>query len=357
MEPRNEIMEMFMKKFDKFKKGNRPSGKTEARCFNCDKSGHFAANCWQAKTEQLKAAKTDAVKAIEPKKQKARSAAKSRSTWADSNSEDEEDIIECFLANNEKESFNRGSDRSSREELSAALNDMVLKFKKLSEQMVAVQTENRSLKRQAETYEAENLIVKQKAETEAETETAEAGSFVSELNRLREVNSILTKTVFEKDLLIQKLNATVSAWTSSSTSHKKIISEQRPAKCKFGLGYSGAETSKTDGVTKVGKTMQFVKSTCGDTHTEGFGLLSKTKMAFKTELKKVPFKNNKPEVNSWLKPKVRAARCSEPKKKPAAFKQKNGLKFYGKHKTILFGKTVRIIKVWIPKGIINFGPN
>ena len=93
---------------------------------------------------------------------------------------------------------------------------------------------------------------------------------------MREENSKLKEIIFEKDLVIQKLNATVSAWTSSSTALKSMIGEQRPVKCKFGLGYSGAETSKTNGVNEVGKTIQFVKSTCVDTLTEGKSIFSKT---------------------------------------------------------------------------------
>ena len=275
-----------------------------------------------------------------PKKQKVLFAAKNLSSWDETDSEDEQTTIKCLLANNVEEDFDFGSEQFSKEELTEALNDMVIEYKKLSERLLEVQAENLTLKQQAEIHQVET-----------ETEPAEAESSISELNGLREVNSKLTKTILEKDFLIQKLNANVSAWTSSSTSLESMLNEQRPARCKFGLGYSEAEaeTSKTDGFTKVGKTMQFVKSTCVDTLTEGFGLANKTEPN--------SCNDKKQEMISWLKPKVRAARCSKPKRKPAVFKQKNGLKFYGKYKTIPFGKRVRIIKVWIPKGIINYGPN
>ena len=42
----NDVMALFMKKFDKFKKGNGPRGKTDIKCYNCDKPGHFASTCW-----------------------------------------------------------------------------------------------------------------------------------------------------------------------------------------------------------------------------------------------------------------------------------------------------------------------
>ena len=278
-------------------------------------------------------------KSTKPKKQKVLFSAQRRSSWAEYESADEEATIKCFMTNDVEEAFDFGSDRFSREELTEALNDMVIDYKKLSERLLDVRAENLTLKQQAETHEAEIINV---------------GSPVSEINRLREVNSNLTETIFEKDLEIQKLTATVSAWTSSSTALKSMIEEQRPAKCRFGLGFSeaetGAETAKTDGVTKVGKTMQFVKSSHVDNHTKGLGL------CYQTEPKKVTFENKEADVASWLKPKVRAARCSEPKKKPAVLKQKNVLK-YNKNKTVLFGKHVRIISVWIPKGIIIFGPN
>ena len=333
----NEIMAQFMKKFDKFKNRTGSKNKTEARCFNCKKPGHFAANCQQPKREQLKAAETEVVKVVEPKEQKALFAAEERSSWTESDSDDEEETINSFLANTVEEAFDDGSDCLSREELSAALKDMVFKCKRLSEKLLDVQAENIILKRHAETHEAEPKV---------------SVSSVSEINILKEENKRLSETIFEKDRLIQKLNATVSAWTSSGTALKSIISEQRPAYCRFGLGFSGtgAESSKTDGAAKAGKPIQFVKSTCRDTFTEGMSLDKKT------EPKMVSVENMKPEGSSWIKPKVRAARCSEPKRKPAVSKQK-GLKFYGKRKTVLFGKRVRIIKMWIPKGIIHHGPN
>ena len=144
MEPRNEIMEMFMKKFDKFKKGNGPRSKTEVKCFNCEKPGHFTANYWQPKTEQLKAVENDDVKAIKPKELKALFAAESRGSLAECNSEDEEYTINCFLANNVEEDLDFGLERSSREVISAALNDMVIKCKRLAERLLEAQTDNRT---------------------------------------------------------------------------------------------------------------------------------------------------------------------------------------------------------------------
>ena len=258
---------------------------------------------------------------------------KNKSSWADSDSEEcpaseteEEEDIKCKLADDDQV-FDFSSNKFSKEELVDALNDMVMEYKNLSERMSNIEAENLMLKQQAN-----SLVFK---------------TPVSEINNLRVENSKLNETIFEKDLMIQKLEATVSAWTSSSTSLKNIINEQRSTKCKFGLGYSGAET---DGITKVGKTIQFVKSSHVDTLTENKNLFSKTEPTI------LPSTSNKPIKASWLKPKVRAASCSKPYKKPACVKQKKGFKNNEKNKTILFGKYVRIIKVWIPKGIINQGP-
>ena len=48
----NDAMALFAKKFGKFMRKNQSNsnssnfkGKNEAKCFNCDKPGHYAANC------------------------------------------------------------------------------------------------------------------------------------------------------------------------------------------------------------------------------------------------------------------------------------------------------------------------
>ena len=327
----NDIMALFIKKFDKFKKGNGPRGKTDAKCYNCDKPGHFASSCWQPKREQRKPAEPNNAKATKPKEQKALFAAEGRSSWAESDSEDEEETIKCFMANDVDEVFDFNSDQFSREELTEALNNMVIEYRSLSEKLLEVEAENLSLKLQAE------------------SPALESSALNVETNILREENSKLTDTIAEKDLLIQNLNAKVSAWTSSSTALKSMLSEQRPAKCKFGLGYSGAETTKIDGVTKVGKTIQFVKSTHVDTFNENKKLFSKT------ESTKIPSVEYKPNETSWLKPKVRVERYSKADKNKIVLKQKKTIKLED-NKTILFGKQVRIVKMWIPKGLTHRGP-
>ena len=76
----NEVMALFMKKLDKFKKGNGPRGKTDVKCYNYDKSGHFASKCWQPKREQRKTAETNNSKAIQPNEPKALFVAEGRSS-------------------------------------------------------------------------------------------------------------------------------------------------------------------------------------------------------------------------------------------------------------------------------------
>ena len=138
---------------------------------------------------------------------------------------------------------------------------------------------------------------------------------------------------------------------------KNMISEQRPAKCKFGLGFSGAETSKSDGAIKVDRTMRFVKSTCVDTLAEGKNLFSKTEPNLKTEPTVTSHAFNRPNETSWLKPKIRTERYSESDKKKVVFKQKKTVRVKENNKTILFGKQVRNVKIWIPKRTTHRGPN
>ena len=121
---------------------------------------------------------------------------------------------------------------------------------------------------EAAEVEAENLILKQQAEAAVSTPTvfpvSISPAFQNEIKSLKEENSKLTETILKKDRVIQELNAKVNAWTSSSITLKSIIGEQRPAKCKYGLGYSGTETNKPKGTIKVDRTIRFVKSSNSD---------------------------------------------------------------------------------------------
>ena len=94
-----------------------------------------------------------------------------------------------------------------------------------------------------------------------------------------------------------------------------------------------------------------MKSTCVDTLAEGKNLFSKTELTITTHVFK------KPNETSWLKPKIRTGRCSETDKKKVVFKQKKIVRVNENNKTILFGKQVKIVKMWIPKGLTHRGPN
>ena len=134
-------MALFAKKFEKFMRKNQSNSnslnfknKIDAKCFNCDKPGHYAASCWRPKRDQQKPNDEKDSKAIKQKEQKALIAAEGKSKWAESDSDDDDDeVIKCFMANDSEEVFDFTSEEFSKNDLIDALNDMVVEYKKFSE--------------------------------------------------------------------------------------------------------------------------------------------------------------------------------------------------------------------------------
>ena len=138
-----------------------------------------------------------------------------------------------------------------------------------------------------------------------------------------------------------------------------MLGEQRPSKCRFGVGF--AEGTEPNSSLKLKRTKQiiFVKSTYEKTPTENEEVTSNK--GSQKNLYAQPIVSN----TSWLKPKNRAVSCSgkakNEKVNKTVFKQKavakSGESSMSTTKTkFINGKSVKVIQVWIPKGLICKGP-
>ncbi|XP_047306314.1 uncharacterized protein LOC124909705 [Impatiens glandulifera] len=107
----DDAMSLFVKKFDNFMRKNHSNfnsnrnnlkneSKANLKCFNCDKLGHFKADCRKPKRDDKKSFDTK-----NRKDQKALLAEESKSKWIDSDSDEssscdsEDEGVKCFMAN------------------------------------------------------------------------------------------------------------------------------------------------------------------------------------------------------------------------------------------------------------------
>ena len=141
-----------------------------------------------------------------------------------------------------------------------------------------------------------------------------------------------------------------------------MLGVQRPAKCKFGVGFTVGDAPQSNIKLKQTKSISFVKSTCLDTLTENKELTSNEGSQSLKTLYVQPIISQ----TTWLKPKNRAVGCSgkvKTERKPKTFyKHKVVLKLkeVSRVKTaetkIFNGKSVKVIQAWIPKGLIYRAP-
>ena len=135
---------------------------------------------------------------------------------------------------------------------------------------------------------------------------------VAEVERLRIANQ---DTIYENN----RLGYVISAWTKSSADLKRLHEAQRPAGCKFGLGYEENSTDKSDvRIRPEGKLkrISFVKE--GSADHAAYHKNSNEKDSSKTgnEISKLIYVQPTDRQSSWLKPKSR--RPSQPAKGSAA---------------------------------------
>ncbi|KZV52456.1 hypothetical protein F511_20650 [Dorcoceras hygrometricum] len=250
----------------------------------------------------------------------------------------------------EDEVFDFSNIEFTREDLISALHEMVDEYRKLSQTFEEVKAENKSLKNSSGEPSVSQL--------------GESDSLKTEISKLETGNELLRMKSEELTFENDQLNYLVSSWTKSSVSLNKLTDSQKSINDKSGLGFN------------------FSESCIGETSTQS-NLEDFWKMNHES---KNGFEYVRPENNksSWLRNrfvKVKADfKSSVPnQQRHGSVKVKSGWKkaysqrnlngqsaksnhnrFHNVYARTLVDthtrRTVKVIQVWIPKGLIQSGP-
>ncbi|XP_047309852.1 uncharacterized protein LOC124913303 [Impatiens glandulifera] len=192
---RNDAMALIVKKFGKFiKKSNSNSnnsninddkksndGKFKVKCFNSGILGYYKAECRKSKCDEKKK--------DEEKELKAPADGKAKWNYSDSDSssnDNYDDEVACFIVREEEEEsmesevFDFSSKEFSRKELVAALNDMVIEYKKISESYNEIKS----------TFEMSQPILSQTLEQKVFENNNEEVSSKNEMLKEKDSNSL-----------------------------------------------------------------------------------------------------------------------------------------------------------------------
>ena len=246
------------------------------------------------------------------------------------------------MANDDDEVFDFTSDQFSKTDLIDALNDMVVEYRNLSEKFSDLQTRNKILS----ASKTETVIIEK-------GQKSDQNIFKIENSELCTENSKLKNIILTNENEIKRLNFIISSWTDSSIALKHMLGEQRPAKSKFGLGFVESMEPKSNLRVTQKSSIKFVKSTSFNPDE-----VTRDSQNFKNL-----YVQPDASKNSWLKPKNKTDNYfDKTKTKPKNDFKKNVLKKKEVTKAkpvetkIINGKSVKVIQVWIPKGLIFKGP-
>ncbi|KZV30232.1 hypothetical protein F511_41267 [Dorcoceras hygrometricum] len=249
----------------------------------------------------------------------------------------------------EDEVFDFSNIEFTREDLISALHEMVDEYRKLSQTFEEVKAENKSLKNSSGEPSVSQL--------------GESDSLKTEISKLETENESLRmkseKLTFEND----QLNYLVSSWTKSSVSLNKLTDSQKSINDKSGLGFNFIESCGKQALSQIWK------------------ISGKMNHGSKNGFEYVTPENNKP---SWLRNrfvKVKAdfetsvpnqqrhgfVKVKSNWKKAYSQRNLNGQSAKSNHnrfhnvyaRTLVdthTRRTVKVIQVWIPKGLIQSGP-
>ncbi|KZV37533.1 hypothetical protein F511_43055 [Dorcoceras hygrometricum] len=302
-------MSLFVKKFGKFMRRSfntsspynnfHKSDKTasDMKCYNCDRPGHFAADCNRPRKEDRSRddkrsddryrrddKKEDRYKREDKTEERTVDRSKERSKdrrmrtrgdkrtsrkhdrkvlvakestkrWADTDSESstssssssdsEQEEVHCLMADqtSDDEVFDFSNVEFTREDLVSALNDMVKEYRKLSHSIEEVKAKNTDLK---------NSSVEPST-----VELGEADSLRIESSKLKTENDMLKNESSELKAEVERLTNEMSSWNQSSRSLHKLQESQKQANDRTGLGFNSSESN--DGVTSTQSQQSYDK--------------------------------------------------------------------------------------------------
>ncbi|KZV23040.1 hypothetical protein F511_28800 [Dorcoceras hygrometricum] len=264
----DDVMSLFVKKFGKYlRRSLNPSTSfnnynksdkvsSELKCYNCDRPGHFAADCNRPKRddrnkrndrraddryrkeERYRRDEEDNERSVDRSKDKSKDKFKERSNdrrmktssnkrfsrkhdrkvlvaeestkcWADSDSDSssssssssdsEQEEVHCFMADqtDDDEVFDFSNVEFTRDDLVIALNDMVKEYRKLSHSF--------------EEAKAENMSLKSSSIDSNSDEFEDIDILKTELSKLQAENEMLKDETSELKAEIEELNQLVSS--------------------------------------------------------------------------------------------------------------------------------------------------
>ncbi|KZV42578.1 hypothetical protein F511_32638 [Dorcoceras hygrometricum] len=381
----------------------------DMNCFNCGRPGHFAAYCNRPKKEDRykRDEKNDDRTKERSKDRRMRTrsdrrpnrkndrkvlvAEESNKNWEDtdtdssssssSSSDSEQEEVHCLMANqtSEDEVFDFSNTEFTREDLITALNEMVHEYRKLSQTF--------------EEFKAENVDLKNSSVEPRSIKLGETDSLQIELSKLKTENEFLSIRSSELESEIEKLKLIMSSWTQSSVSLDKLCEIQKPANNRTGLGFNADESRTGETSTQSHlvydkfKRMRFVKASVIHDPCESVRYddqnSSKLNQKGKTGIGFIRPENSKP---SWLKnrldkdkakagskslvshqPRRSSKKAKSVWKKVQPRRDPNGQNIKPtlnrshniSAQTLMdyhTGKAVKVIQVWVAKGVILSGP-
>ncbi|KZV15825.1 hypothetical protein F511_26907 [Dorcoceras hygrometricum] len=257
--------------FNSYNKSDRVS--TDLKCYNCDRPGHFAADCNRPKKddrykredrraddryrkeERYRRDDDEDERTVEKSKDNSKDKYKERSSdrkmksnnnkrfshessSSSSSSESEQEEVHCLMADqtDEDEVFDFSNVEFTRDDLVIELNDMVKEYRKLSHSFEEAKAENNSLKSSS-------------AESSSD-EQEDADTLKTELSKLQAENELLRNEISELKAEVAKSTVEMSSYNKSTITLQKICESQKQASDKTGIGFNNSELCEGESSTQ-----------------------------------------------------------------------------------------------------------
>ncbi|KZV45837.1 hypothetical protein F511_32273 [Dorcoceras hygrometricum] len=320
-------------------------------------------------------------------------AEESTKSWADSDSDSssssssssdsEQEEVHCFMA--DQQTMMRylyfSNVEFTRDDLVIALNDMVQEYMKAFHSF--------------EEAKAENISLKNSSTESSSDELEDVDSLKTKLSRLTVENEMLKDETSELKEEIFVLKQVVSAWNNSARKLHKLQEDQKSNGDRTGIGFNSSNSSDEGPSTQSRPTydkfnkMGFVKAEViydccesiryDDQDTSQPNLKGKGKVG-------VGYQGPENSKPGWLKNKLNKDKAkagpkffvpnqsrhyskkaktewtrNQPRRNPYGQNIKSKFKRPARDFAHTFvdprtGKTVRIVQIWVPKGVIQSGP-
>ncbi|KZV56629.1 hypothetical protein F511_42508 [Dorcoceras hygrometricum] len=260
-------------------------------------------------------------------------AEESTKSWADtdsdtssssnsSSSDSEQEEVHCLMADqtSDDEVFDFSNVEFTREDLFQALNDMVHEYKILSHTFEEIKAENKSLK---------NSSIESSSD-----ELEDIDSLKTELSKLMIENELLRNESSELKAEVERLTKEMSSWNQSARALHKLQESQKPVSDKSGLGFSSSEKKKKP---------SWIKNKLDK---------DKAKAGSKSFVPNQPRRNTRKAKSVWTKAQPRRDLSGQNMKS----KLNRSHNYAQTLKDTYTGKSIKVIQVCVPKGVIRSGP-